>query len=137
MSYPLRLGRNQQQCWLQLSQYYYLPISLYSILVQWQSIYLPTQCLKREEQSFLIHCQLYYYNQKQEELAMFSHTNISIGRCETFGSAIIEMLGVIMFYSIMNCRINWSRNKRGVLQVFNSPYNSFQGYFGSKSPIWG
>ena len=102
---------------------------------QWQSIYLLLSALKQEEHSFRTHCRHQYISEKRE-VAMFSHTHISIGRCETSGSAIIEMVGVIMFQSIMNCRINWSWNKRGVLQVFNSPYKSFQAYFGSKSLIW-
>ena len=119
-----------------LYQFWYVHIGLYTIILPIHSIYLLLVFSNQEQQSFLIHCQLYYYNQKQEEVAIFSHTHISIGRCETSGSTIIETVGVIIFQSIMNCRINWSWNKRGVLQVFNSPYKSFQAYFGSKSLIW-
>ena len=75
----------------------------------------------------------YYYNQKLEDLAMFSHTNISVGQWKTFGWTIIEIFVGKMLYYIMNCRINWSRNKRGVLQVFNSLHTSFRGYLGPKS----
>ena len=67
---------------------------------------------------------------------MFSHTNILIGKWETFVWTIMEIFGNKMFSSIMNCRINLSWNKRGVLQVINSPHTSFRGYLdlGPKKP---
>ena len=64
--------------------------------------------------TFVPHCLLtiVYFTKKGELAMMFSHTNISFGQCETFVCTIIEILVVIMFSSIMNCRINWSRSKR-------------------------
>ena len=51
---------------------------------------------------------------------MFLHAHILIVRWETFGWAIIEMLGVIMFYSIMNCRIKTLYNCTVVEQKYVS-----------------
>ena len=116
-----------------LYQFWYVHIVTHSNLVQRHSINLLLVSSKQKEQLFLIHCQFYYCNnQKQEELAMFSHTNISVQQLKTFGWTIMEIFVGKMFYYIMNCRINWSWNKRGVLLVFNSPHISFRGYLGPK-----
>ena len=111
-----------------------IPISLIlQCSFQWQSIYLLLSALKQEEHSFCTHCRHQYISEKRE-VVMFSHTNISVGQWKTFGWTIMEIFVGKMFYYIMNCRINWSRNKRGVLQVFNSLHTSFRGYLGPKSP---
>ena len=92
--------------------------TLCSILLFFQynlSIYYLRLASKNNSPSFFKANSNYYYNQKLEELAMFSHTNISVGQWKTFGWTIMEIFVGKMFYYIMNCRINWSRNKRGVL----------------------
>ena len=107
--------------------------SLCSILLFFQqnlSIYYLRLATKNNSPSFFKANSNYYYNQKQEELAMFSHTHISIGQWKTFGWTIMGIFVGKMFYYIMNCRINWSQNKRGVLQVFNSLHTLFRGYLG-------
>ena len=58
-----------------LTQFWYLPIYLYSILFQLQSINLLLVASKRKEQSFLIHCQLLYILCTTSWLAIMSHTS--------------------------------------------------------------